>query len=516
MARRRRIRPLAYLALASIFFYTWSLVNDLLWPSDDRSRLLVKDTLRAACDSVHEAMRSLLEAYEDELRMTSEQNAIYHSGTKFERLQASLDNLHQEPLHRHNIAFEELSRPRSVKGRHVPDTHPTDICQSVAGKRITMIGGEHIYRLHVLLLQHRERAEGKPFPCQYHEFCTHHHICLPHQHFRDDTPQPRYIKPPTTRELVETESAVVNYVVSDTLFSARNESSWEYNSPFVDPMTGVRLRETYWLAAARKANVVILGRGPLSAPGQTYAGNWSFLRHVPDYVDKSRAAVVGEYKHDDDRDMYQTVPRSLEILNAAVHLTVSRFLPDIFQFLRSIRREVRPGRQKRLIWPGIWYRLPGRGVARTVLLRPHVRSKVQDMIQQTFFHYRQPRSSAEHVLASQLSALIDADVTNTALLEDPWTLLFNAQGRLHDRVITCYLSLTRVLVYLQNIVLRELLPRYGIVFLPLDAPWVVDTRARGYGYRYAHGAAIDIDMERTAVIGEAFWTGMDYVLRYLE
>ncbi|KAF8547622.1 hypothetical protein OG21DRAFT_1386855, partial [Imleria badia] len=146
--------------------------------------------------------------------------------------------------------------------------HHIDMCDSFAGKRITMIGGEHIFRLHIHLLQHRERAEKKLFPCPYHEFCTHHQICLPYQQSEDVALPPRYIKPPTTQELVETESAVVKYIVSDTLLSALNESSWEYTLPYVDPMTGIRLRETYWLAAARKANVVILGRGPLSAPGQ--------------------------------------------------------------------------------------------------------------------------------------------------------------------------------------------------------------------------------------------------------
>lgn len=394
--------------------------------SDDRSHLLAEDALRAARDSVHDAMQSLLEAYEDELRTTPDRNAIDRLGTKFERLQASLDGPHQESSPR-NIAPGPLSGPRWAKGRHVTDTHEIDMCGSLAGKRITMIGGEHIYRLHVLLLQHRERAEGKPFPCQYHEFCTHHNICLPYQHLRDDMP-PRYVKPPTTQELVETESAVVNYIVSDTLLSARNESSWEYNFPFVDPLTGVRLRETHWLAAARKANLVILGRGPLSAPGQTYMGNWSFLYHVPDYVDQSRIPIVGEYQNHNNVDVYQTIPRSLGIVNAAVHLTVSRFLPEVFQFLRSIRQEVRPSRRKGLIWPSDWYRLPGRGVARTVFLRPHVHSRVQDMIQQTFFHNRRPRSPAEHVLTLQLSVVINADVMKIALVEDPWTLLFNAQG----------------------------------------------------------------------------------------
>lgn len=64
-------------------------------------------------------------------------------------------------------------------------------------------------------------------------------------------------------------------------------------------------------------------------------------------------------------------------------------------------------------------------------------------------------------------------------------------------------------------VLRELLPRYGIVFLPLNLPWV-GVRDRGHGHGYPHDVAIDADLERTAAIGESFLTGLDYVLRFLE
>lgn len=425
---------LPLLVLTSMFFYTWSL-NDQLWPADnDRSNSLAKDALQAASSSVHEAMQALFEAYEDELRATSERNAIHRSSAKLERLQLSLDSLYQKSSPLHNITIEERPGLQLINERHLAGMHQIDICESLSGKRITMTGGEHVYRLHMLLLQHRERAEGKQFPCQYHEFCTHHHICLPyHQQLQDNTPQPRYIKPPTAQELMDTESAVVNYIVSDTLYSARNESSWEYTMPFVDPTTGIRLRETYWLAAARKANIVILGRGPLSAPGQTYQGNWSFLRHVPDYVDKSRAAIIGGYKspESDVHAMNHRVPRSLEILNAAAHLTISRFLPDLFQLLRSIRREVHPGRRKPLIWPSSWYRLPGRGVARTVLIlsESHVRSNIRDMLQLVFFQRRRSRSSKEDVPVLHLSTLLVADVMHTTHHEDPWALLYNAQGK---------------------------------------------------------------------------------------
>lgn len=427
MTRRRGTCLIPGLFLTSIvLFYLWSLDIELSL-ADDHSRLLAEDMLRTACASVRAAMKSLFVTHEGKLYTTSKRNTMDRAlGTKLERLQVTLDNFHHEqPSPFRDITPKELSSSQSVSG---PRMHPIDICGSLAGKRITMIGGEHIYRLHVLFLQHRERAEGKPFPCPYHEFCTHHHICLPEQQFQTDILPLRYIKPPTAQELIDTESAAINYIVSDTLCSKRNETSREYTLPLVDPVTGIRLRETFWLAAARKANIVILGRGPLSAPAETYTGNWSFLTRAPDYMDKLRAASAGRHG---TRDVHvdKMFPRSLDILNAAVHLTVSRFLPDVLQLLESITAEVRPHRQKRLIWPSSWCRLPGRGVARAALLHARVHSRIQDMLRYSpIYSRRLPRSSAQHVLTLQISALIDSDVMNTTHLEDPWTLLFNAQG----------------------------------------------------------------------------------------
>ena len=63
-------------------------------------------------------------------------------------------------------------------------------------------------------------------------------------------------------------------------------------------------------------------------------------------------------------------------------------------------------------------------------------------------------------------------------------------------------------------VLREVLPRYGIVFLPLDVPWVEGSQDHGQGRGYYQGVT-DVELERTAAIGEAFLAGMDHVLRYL-
>ncbi|KAG9312013.1 hypothetical protein JVU11DRAFT_7286 [Chiua virens] len=332
-------------------------------------------------------MLSLLNTYEDDLRTSLKRDRL---GTTFKRLQVSLDSFH----HGTSLGLRQLPVSREANHHdrwraHLPSSSPPP---PTARAR---------------------RGEIDSLP-----------------QFRGDTLSPRYIKPPTTQELIDTESAAVNYIVSDTLFSARNESSREYTHPFVDPMTGVRLRETYWLAAARKANIVLVGQGPLSAPGPTYAGNWTFLRHVPDYVDKSRIITDKNRNHDDEAHMHTTIPRSPDILNAAVHLTISRFLPNTFQLLRSFDQEgIRTSKRKRLIWPSSWYHLPGRGVARTLLLRLCGGSRIRNWMQWAFPHQHSMRTPVERVLTLQLSAFINADLTGKSSLEDPWTLLFNAQGK---------------------------------------------------------------------------------------
>ncbi|KIJ15464.1 hypothetical protein PAXINDRAFT_99349 [Paxillus involutus ATCC 200175] len=382
-----------------------------------------------------------------------------------------------------------------------PENASSDLCASLVGKRIAMIGGEHVYLLHKLLLQHRERAERKAFPCLYREFCTHHQVCLPPAIMPFDDPSandpPRFIKSPTAQQLIETGSALLSYIISDTLFSSPDESSWEYSVPFLDPTTGVRLHETYWLAAARKANIVVLGRGPISTPGQTYAGNWSFLHDLPDYIDKTTGRTETPSTAQTPHERLRTVPRPLEVVNAAVHVTVSRFLPDLLQVLRSIRQEVRPGK-RRLIWAGSWYRLPGRGSAQTVLPHPCFGSTVKNTLQ-TFLNHRPPVSSEQLDIIWQISAFLDAEVANIAEREDPWALFYNVQ------------------VYLQNSVLKELLPQHGIAFLPLNIPWSRYTHLHGRQYfGNASHISLGTEMQRIEVIGETFLTGLHYILRFLE
>ncbi|KIJ65848.1 hypothetical protein HYDPIDRAFT_166856 [Hydnomerulius pinastri MD-312] len=292
------------------------------------------------------------------------------------------------------------------------------------------------------------------FCCSYRESCTHYHIYLspavatPFSGSQDDIP--RYVKSPTPHQLVETESALVNYIISDTLFSSRDESSWQYTVPSLDHSSGIQLHETYWLPAARKAGIVVLGHGPMSAPGETYSGNWSFLDSVPNHIDKIMTGSKARERNKTSTHRKIWLNHGpFDIVNAAVHFTVSKFLPDVLQVLKSIREEVRPGRRKRLIWASSWYYLPGRGSVRTALLSRHRRSYFMSI----FWNTRSAVSPERLDVMYQLGASLDAESMGMSHTKDPWTLFHNMQ------------------VFLQNCVLRELLPRHGIAFLPLNIPW---------------------------------------------
>ncbi|KIJ65853.1 hypothetical protein HYDPIDRAFT_39032 [Hydnomerulius pinastri MD-312] len=518
MVRRRRRLVLLSLLSLGLLWYKW-FTSGIAQAIDDGSRSLAENAVAAAQEAVHEEVMKFVNIHEDGGTSRKIDHSISEPSNvvlryRLQKLQTSLDGLlitGKGPPHSHSGAVQERYQPPRIGRYRAPETHlsknalpihhenvTSTLCASLAGKRISMIGGEHVYKLHKYLLQFRERAEGKTFRCSYREFCTHHHICLPPAvatpfgGSQEDIP--RYVKSPTPHQLVETESALVNYIISDTLFSSRDESSWQYTVPFLDHSSGIRLHETYWLPAARKAGIVILGHGPMSAPGETYAGNWSFLDGVQDYINKTMTGSEEQERNNTSIHRELLLNHGpLDIVNAAVHFTVSKFLPDVLQVLKSTREEVRPGRRKRLIWASSWYHLPGRGSARTALLNPHRRSNFMS----TLWNTRSAVPPERLDVIYQVGAFLDAESMGTSHTEDPWTLFHNTQ------------------VFLQNCVLRELLPRHGITFLPLNIPWSE--------YVHFHHSSIvprslpeDIEYGRSEAIGEAFLTGFDHILRYLD
>lgn len=264
------------------------------------------------------------------------------------------------------------------------DTPVAGLCASLVATQILFVGPETTLYLHNLWLSALEAYENRSLSC---EFCTFHHICRisSSQEHEDRGGRPQ--KLPRQEELIATHSSILRYVLSTTLYAENDAGDPAYRQPTIDPETGVRVKNAYWMAHARRAHVIIFNRGPLPAPAWTYtrhdtAGDWSFSDRL--YLNSSSIYLA-------DRNN-STAAR---VVNAALHATLTQFLPTTLRTLGVLESNLTI-RQKLLIWHGSWY--------------------------------LQPRCSAGGSLSTVQSDLLLDKVLSSPLPVDHWTLYYNAQG----------------------------------------------------------------------------------------
>ncbi|RDB24789.1 hypothetical protein Hypma_007951 [Hypsizygus marmoreus] len=285
------------------------------------------------------------------------------------------------------------------------------LCSSLVAKQVLLVGPETTFHLHSLWLKALEGHENRSIHCLGPEFCTFHHVCKSMSAGSDAfaETEERFKKFPRKETLLATGSSILRYVRSTTLYAGHSADDAAYTQPVVDPETGVRVRNAYWLGHARKAHLIIMNRGPLPAPAWTYVnasfgGNWTFADNV--YLNTSTAYIK-------DGDSF-----AIRIVNAALHATLTSFLPSTLHSLHVL--EAHPIiRQKILIWHSSWY--------------------------------RQAHCSGDGPSKSTAPSLLE-DFTSPTILVDPWSLYYNAQ------------------VYMQNYLVQSLLPRYGIIYFPQGLP----------------------------------------------
>ncbi|KDQ27978.1 hypothetical protein PLEOSDRAFT_1104655 [Pleurotus ostreatus PC15] len=234
------------------------------------------------------------------------------------------------------------------------------VCSMIRGKNVLVVGSSMSYFLHNIWLHKLAPFDGHPHTCLGIDVCTWHHICLPPGVNSTLESSGRFKVAPTDEDLLRTDSALFRYVLSDTLHPSSKPWDAAFQIPTVDPSTGVRLRESFWIGRARASQVIVLSRPPVPAPAWTHdstsAGNWSFLHGLP--IDESLAAIL-----DTDADAPREGTLSLRqilILNAALHATVSVFLPSVLQTLQKIQIEPLV-RAQTLLWHGNWYTYPSCG-----------------------------------------------------------------------------------------------------------------------------------------------------------
>ncbi|KAF8160857.1 hypothetical protein B0H34DRAFT_698436 [Crassisporium funariophilum] len=307
------------------------------------------------------------------------------------------------------------------------------ICPLVGGKRILFVGPETTYYLHSLWLSSLENHENRSHVCLGEEYCSFHHICRPPATNAEDELDlfvGRKKKIPNRRSMLSTNSSVLQYALSTTLHSSQNRDDGAYTRPTVDSDTGVRMHNTYWLRRARKADVVVMNRGPLPAPAWTYdnrnpQGNWSFLASL---WNENRVA------HLDTGSLDNTLNNRL--VNAALWATLDLFIPSLVRSLRVILedKEIQEGL---LVWHGSWY------------------------LQPVCTHMRIPKG----VVPSLQGFWYASD----GVVMSPWDFYYNAQGMVVLRSASHSLLSSRA-VYMHDRLLPQLLPHFNITFLPLTVP----------------------------------------------
>ncbi|KAF8813747.1 hypothetical protein BYT27DRAFT_7157564 [Phlegmacium glaucopus] len=274
----------------------------------------------------------------------------------------------------------------------IPANFSIRICTLLAGKKIIFVGPETTYYLHSLWLNSLENYEGRPHNCLGQAYCVFHHICRSPVNGSEvdlDMLVGRKKKIPSSLMLSSTKSSLLHYVLSTTLHASDNQHDPAYILPVIDSRTGVRSHNNYWLRRARKADIIVMNRGPLPAPAWSYdskhrSGNWTFVddlwyKHSPSYLDTEVVA-----------DSFE-----IRLINAALHATISRFLPSVIRSLRVIGED--PGIQNSLlIWHGSWF------------------------LQSSCTKAGQPEGIS--------SSREFWEVNNRNALIDPWSFYYNAQG----------------------------------------------------------------------------------------
>lgn len=274
------------------------------------------------------------------------------------------------------------------------------LCSKLRTKKILLVGPESTFHLHSLWLHSLSQLFNTSSKCLGPEFCTFHHVCLD-QAIEASLSNTRVKKFPSSRDLLTYGSSILRFILSTTLYASNNPRDLVYTTPIIDSQTGVRTKNSFWMNQARKTDILVLNRGPVPAPAWTYsfdldplAGNWSF---VDDLYSNTSTRYFGLDKNGERLDLsrtyYHRYRRAIRIINAALHATLTIFLPGIMDTLTAIQKN-----DAIIVWHGTWYLNP------------------------ICTNYGSPKGFS---IEPQILPLYDDDSSITV---DPWTLYYNAQG----------------------------------------------------------------------------------------
>ena len=329
-------------------------------------------------------------------------------------LRLSLSGLHENdgfqvrhPVNLKNTGTPPLATPTAVAAIRAR------LCQRLQGRTIHLVGPrETLYQLHTYLLKalhpHTARVSC-PGPLS----CPFHALCHPLPRTPGSAPGPL-----TAAEVLSTNTSLMRFVYSSTLHPSPTRDDPRFHLPFVDPRTDVRVVDSRWItqAASRRrkgsdADVLVLSRAPLPAPAWSYnasRGDWTWLRTLrsleQEYAEPLALHLFADVLSHLDYPPTEPNTQRLLLLGAALHSTVSTFLPSLLLNLEKLRehaghRAILGG--KPVLWYGSWFQ--------PVLCSPE--------------HLSTLLSSAPDPRHLLLRLLAQAEA-----IDNPWSAYYNAQG----------------------------------------------------------------------------------------
>ena len=388
-------------------------------------------------------------------------DATLHTGT-LRHIDALLDDTHRlslSVLHEIDAFRDRLPVHLKSAGTLAPAalepitaaTARTRLCQSLQGRTIHLVGPhETLYQLHTYLLKTlhlpamRVSCPG-PISCPFHALC----------HPLSRSPGSSAPGPLTPADVASTNTSLLRFLYSSTLHPSPTRDDARFRLPFVDPRTGVRVVDSRWVTQAatasknKAADVLVLSRAPLPAPAWSYnssRGDWTWLRALRG-PELEHAEPLAHHLFVDvlsRLDYYlPTEPNSqrlLLLLGAALHSTVSTFLPSLLLNLEKLREHAGHRAifgEKPVLWYGSWF---------------------------------QPVSCASDHVSTLLSSEPDPQrlllrlLAQAEAIDNPWSAYYNAQGlaSFFAEVISAELVTP---VYMHERLLKELLPKYGILYV---------------------------------------------------
>lgn len=245
--------------------------------------------------------------------------------------------------------FEDTTAKLGLLSQNPMQTPSIEICKLLSGRRVLFVGPESTYYIHTLWLASLESYENRSHSCLGQRFCTFHHICrLPYSQnsFGQDEFSGRKKKMPVADALLATKSSVLRFSLSTNLHTS---DRIPYIRPVVDQYSGVRVQNTHWIKKSRKSDIVVMNRGPISAPEWTYptdgtAANWTFAINL-----------CGKKNYLKNNNCNGNLEQLLA--NAALHATLHIFLPDLLLSLNNLSADFEL-RKAQLFWHGSWYIQP--------------------------------------------------------------------------------------------------------------------------------------------------------------